>query len=37
LLPYADIADVTVENHGDETEGLASLILAIKNLERNAR
>jgi shikimate kinase len=36
-LQYADIADITVENHGDEDDGLANLISAIKSLERDAR
>jgi shikimate kinase len=36
-LQYADIADITVENHGDEDSGLANLISAIKSLERDAR
>ncbi|MDR1316376.1 MAG: hypothetical protein LBK13_05835 [Spirochaetales bacterium] len=35
-LNYADIADSTVENNGDENEGLASLVSAIKDLERGA-
>jgi shikimate kinase len=33
-LKYADIADITVENNGDEDAGLANLISAIKGLER---
>jgi shikimate kinase len=36
-LNYADIADITVENHGSEDEGLANLISAIKDLERNTQ
>jgi shikimate kinase len=32
-LQYADIADSTVENHGDEDAGLANLVSAIKALE----
>ncbi|MDR1107450.1 MAG: hypothetical protein LBL19_00260 [Spirochaetaceae bacterium] len=35
-LPYADIADTTVKNNGDENEGLANLLAAIKGLERGA-
>jgi hypothetical protein len=33
-LRYADIADSTVKNNGDENEGLANLVSAIKGLER---
>jgi shikimate kinase len=33
-LNYADIADSTVVNNGDENEGLANLVAAIKGLER---
>jgi shikimate kinase len=36
-LQYADIADGTVENHGNEDDGLANLISAIKGLERGRR
>jgi shikimate kinase len=36
-LQYADIADITVKNNGDENEGLANLISAIKGLEGNAQ
>jgi shikimate kinase len=36
-LQYADIADITVENNGDEDAGLANLISAIKGLERSAQ
>ncbi|MDR1351881.1 MAG: hypothetical protein LBK05_01260 [Treponema sp.] len=36
-LQYADIADITVENHGDEDEGLANLISAIKGMEGRAQ
>jgi hypothetical protein len=34
---YADIADMTAENHGDEDGGLARLISAIKGLEGQAQ
>jgi shikimate kinase len=36
-LPYADVADITVGNHGDENEGIANLVSAIKGLERDAQ
>jgi hypothetical protein len=36
-LQYAGIADGTVENHGDEEDGLANLISAINSLKRNAQ
>jgi shikimate kinase len=36
-LQYASIADIRVENNGDEDGGLANLISAIKGLERNAQ